>query len=124
MIVLFKDPEGNSISQFSVVCVKSFIEPLLSSNSFLSNCNDAIIAFRKLSDIFVHIAKLIELVDPRLRSPETIEAIKKEVKSLLERGKIKVILKEEIYKDAIFFGARFVLAIKSVIDRQIKLKAG
>ena len=52
-----------------------------------------------------------------------IAAIKKEVKGLFERGTFKVILKEEIPKDANVLGARFVLAIKSTIDGKIKFKA-
>lgn len=51
------------------------------------------------------------------------DAKRKEIRSLLEKGTSKVILKEEIPPDANVLPGRFVLALKSSIDGKIKCKA-
>ena len=51
------------------------------------------------------------------------EARRKEIKTLLERGTFKEILREEIPPDGNILPGRFVLAIKSTEDGKVKYKA-
>ncbi len=50
-------------------------------------------------------------------------ARRKEIKGLLERGTFEVIFKREVSPGAHLLPARFVFAIKSTIDDEIKYKA-
>ena len=75
-----KDPADDSITQFSAVNVKPFIQLLLASDSFMSNCNKTLAAFRSPNETSIDMTVIIEPADPRSRSLETIEAIKKEEK--------------------------------------------
>ena len=52
-------------------------------------------------------------MDPRSDKPEFIEAKKREVKGLIDRGKWKVVLKEEVPKYSNILNGRFVLTIKN-----------
>jgi len=61
--------------------------------------------------------------DPRSKSPKMSDAIKKEVRGLFERNTFKVILREEVPTDANVLPGRFVLAIKSTEDGEVKYKA-
>ena len=51
------------------------------------------------------------------------QAKRNEMKGLLERGTFSIILREEVPKDANVLPGRFVLAIKSAEDGQVKFKA-
>ena len=58
---------------------------------------------------------LIEVIlpgDVRAKDPRFREAREREIRGLLERGTWKVVLKENVPKDANIIGGRFVLAIK------------
>ena len=69
---------------------------------------------------------LTEVLDPdeyRAIGKEMTDAKKQEIRNLLERGTFKVILKEEIPSDANVVPGRFVLTIKSSLDKKVKYKA-
>ena len=70
----------------------------------------------------IQVTEIIDKDDPRASSIEMKNAIKEEVGDLLRRGTFKVILKEELPDGANALTARFVLAIKSNADRQVKYK--
>lgn len=61
--------------------------------------------------------------DQREFLKEMKEEKKKEIVNLLGRGKFKIIIKEEVPRDARVLRGRFVLEIKTTSDVQTKLKA-
>ncbi len=65
----------------------------------------------------------MEKNDPRANIPEMHEAIKCEVRELLQRSTFKVVVKEELPDGANALTARFVLEIKSNSVGKIKYKA-
>ena len=82
-----KDPTYYSNTQFSVVNVNSFIASLLTSDSFIIDCNSTLIAFRSTNRIFIRMTEIIEPKDPKSVSSDAIDLIKREVKCSLEREK-------------------------------------
>ena len=81
--------------------------------------------FGALEEVSIQMTKNIEPSDPRsrFRSLQVTEAIRKEIKGILDRGTFSVILKEEIKGVGNILGARFFLPTKSTIDGMIKIKA-
>eukprot|EP00171_Calliarthron_tuberculosum_P023641 IDg23641t1 len=71
----------------------------------------------------VFLTEIIDQKDPRAKSWEMTAAKKSEIAGLLSRGTFKVILREEVPPDANVLPGRFVLAIKSTEDGNIKFKA-
>ena len=71
----------------------------------------------------VYLTEIISKGDNRANSKEMTKAKRQEIMSLLERGTFKVILREEIPKDANVLPGRFVLALKSTEDNNVKYKA-
>ncbi len=67
--------------------------------------------------------KVVNENDPRAETPEMREAIQIEVRDQLHRETFKVIIREELPNGANALTARFVLAIKSNSDSEIKYKA-
>ena len=66
---------------------------------------------------------MVHRADPRGYSQKINEARRKEIKSLLERGTFKVIVRQEVPPDGNVLPGRFVLAIKSTEDCRIKYMA-
>ena len=60
--------------------------------------------------------------DPRERSLEMKQVIAREVKGLVDAGTFQIILREDIHADANMLSGRFVLAIKSTKDGEVKYK--
>ena len=71
----------------------------------------------------IKVTEIIDKDDPRASSIEMKSVIKEEVRDLLQRGTFKVMLKEELPDGANALTARFVSAIKSNADGQVKYKA-
>ena len=67
--------------------------------------------------------EVIDKNDPRADTTEMHAAMMSEVRDLLKRGTFKVILREDLPDGANALTARFVLAIKSDADGNIKYKA-
>lgn len=71
----------------------------------------------------VYLTAIIPNRDERAFSMDMTEAKRQEINNLLQRGTFKVLLLEEIPKDAIVLPGRFVLAFKSTEGGKIKHKA-
>lgn len=71
----------------------------------------------------VLLTEIINAKDPRANSREMSQVKKDENRGLLDRGTFRIILREEIPQDADVLPGRFVLAINSSTDGQIKFKA-
>lgn len=69
------------------------------------------------------VTEIIRPGDPRWNSPEFLKAKKKEIKGLIEKGTRKVVLKEDIPKDANVLNGSFVLTIKNVNKNEEIFKA-
>jgi Reverse transcriptase (RNA-dependent DNA polymerase) len=65
------------------------------------------------ADVPVYVTEAVENKDPRSNGPEFSAAKQKELLGLLERGTFKVVLREEIPKNAPVMKGRFVLVIKN-----------
>ena len=90
--------------------MKPFIRDELIEN--LYTCLEPIVD-NKLSLVDVHVTETLTPMDPRKDSPEFIAAKKKEIEGLLKKGTWKVVLQEEVPKDANVLNGRFVLTIKN-----------
>jgi len=117
--VRYKD---NDIRPFGIAQVKRYLTPELTAFSLLEDINERLSYFREpIADC--HQTEVLLKSDPRAKSPEMSEAIKKEVHGLFEKGTFKVILREEVPNDGNVLPGRFVLAIKSTEDGEVKYKA-
>ena len=74
-------------------------------------------------DDCVHLTEVIHPNDPRATSSDMSQAKRDEIRGLLDRGTFSVILREEVPPDGNVLPGRFVLAIKSAEDGQVKFKA-
>ena len=70
-----------------------------------------------------YLTEVLSTRDPRSYSKQMTEAKRQEISNLLKRGTFKVILKEDVPKDANVLPGRFVLSIKSTEDGETKFKA-
>eukprot|EP00171_Calliarthron_tuberculosum_P017318 IDg17318t1 len=68
------------------------------------------------NDQQTYLTEIVDAKDPRSTSKEILDAKKKEIRVLLERGTFKLILYEEALFDANFLPGRLVLAINSTED--------
>ena len=71
----------------------------------------------------IYLTEIIGRQDPLADSLGITEAKKKEMRNLLGSGTFKVIPKQDIPSDANIIPGRFVLAIKSTEDGEVKFKA-
>lgn len=71
----------------------------------------------------VHLSETLHPRDPRAYSQQFITAKKKEIQGLIDRGTWKVVLKEEVPKDANVLSGRFVLTIKNANTEEEVYKA-
>lgn len=78
--------------------------------------------FASPQDDDVYLTEVIPNKDDRAYSKAMTEAKRHQIKNLLDRGTFKVILREEIPKHANVLPGRFVLALKSTKDGEIKDK--
>ena len=124
--VFVRDCKVGPARPFSLWQVKPYYDAETVTDSLMCDINKALTHFRSPVESFHTEALLTEILhpwDPRSNGPEMTEAKKKEICGLLERGAFKVILKEEVPKDANVLPIRFVLAIKSSVDGNIVYKA-
>lgn len=70
-----------------------------------------------------NVVEIIKKRDPRAKSSRMKEAIRKEIAGLLERGVFKVIMKEDIPKNANVMGGRSVICIKETGTQEERYKA-
>ena len=70
-----------------------------------------------------HLTDVLEPSDPRTHSSEMLNEIHNEIRDLIKRGTFKMLMREELPDGANALTARFVLAIKSTTDGQVKYKA-
>ena len=64
--------------------------------------------------------EILHPTDPRAQCPEMTKAKKEEIRNLLRRNKFKIILKKDVPPDGNILPGRFVFAVKSKIDGEIK----
>lgn len=74
-------------------------------------------------DLKINLTEIISRNDHRSSSPGMLAAMPAEIKSLLERGAFKIILKEDVPSDGNVLLGRFVLAVKYTEDGRIKFRA-
>ena len=123
-IVLVQKDEDAPHERYNIAQVKPFLRPEAAATSFLDTVRNTLLEFVTESRPFdTQMTEVVDKNDPRADSPEMRAAIYREVTDLLRRGTFKVILKEELPDGANALTARFVLAIKSNADGQIKYKA-
>lgn len=93
--------------------IKPFIQnPIDPSEFFIHLSNKFRSGSAPIPMAKVNITEVIFPADPRHKDGRFDEAKKKELKGLWDRGTFKVVLKEDVPKDANVLGARFVLSIK------------
>ena len=113
--------KNNEIKPFNLAQVRRYNTPESTDFSFLNDINDRLWYF-KTASIDFRATEVINQSDPRASDSRMNEAIKEEMKSLFERGTFKDILREEVPKDPYVLTVRFLLAIKSTEDVEIKYK--
>jgi len=123
-LVYVQDCEIGPARPFGYAQVKAYISPHESAQTFFSELHTAFAEYRSDTDeTAVMLTEVISNQDPRASAPEMAEAKRAEIRGLLERGTFKVILREEIPKDANVLPGRFVMSIKSSEDGEVKWKA-
>ena len=122
-LVLFQDDKGGSPKPFNVVQVKPHMEPIDVADSFMSDLYRALSYNCTPEDNDIYLTEIIDLQYPRADSLDMTEAKEKEIRSLLESGTFTVILKQDIPSNANILPGRFVLAIKTTEDGEVKFKA-
>ena len=91
---------------------------------YLRHNHESLVDCRTPTDeIDIRLAEVIQSSDPRTRDLRMAKAIQEEVRDILRCGTFKVIIKEEILDGSNVLTARYVLAIKSKLNEQIKFKA-
>lgn len=123
-LVYIQDSKIGAPRPFNVVQVKRYITPEVLAHSFFTDIGEGLSSFSSPpDDNFMYPTEILHPRDPRANGPEMGAAVRKEIKGLLDRGTFKVILREEVPPDANVLPGRFVLAIKSSIDGEVKFKA-
>ena len=124
-LVYVKDVKIGAARPFNVSQVKRYLTPDMVAHCFMSDLGDNLRKFGTSAndDSEVYLTEILNPNDPRSDSIEMGEAKKAEIRSLLERGTFKVILREDIPRDGNVLSGRFVLTIKSTEYGKIKHKA-
>lgn len=124
-LVYVRDAKIGAARPFNVAQVKRYIMPQDIAQSLFTACHHGLSYFASPheDDNSTHLTEIIAPRDPRADSPGMTQAKKNEIRGLLERGTFRVILREEVPRDANVLPGRFVLAIKSTEDGQVKFKA-
>ena len=125
-LVYVQDSKIGTARPFNWVQVKPYYVSGTLAHSFMLDLEKG---FRKFGhagdedadDVFL--TEIITKKDPRPKSKEMTEAKKTEIRNLLKRGTFKVVLKEDVPPDGNVLPGRFVLALKSTEDGEIKHKA-
>ena len=122
-LVFVQDVRIGQARPFTIAQVKRYHQPEQLSTNFMSDVRNCIRYFGSPEDEEVYRTEIISRSDPRANSREMESARRQEIKNLLERGTFKVILKEDIPKDANILPGRFLLSLKSTEDNNVKYKA-
>ncbi len=61
----------------------------------------------------VYLTEVLHPLDPRCDSPEAIEAKRKEMQGLFDKGAYEIVIAEDVPDGANILGGRFVLTIKN-----------
>ena len=121
--VIVRDCAYGPPRPFSLWQVKPYLRADSIATAFMEDIHAALSSFSSPADFDVHITEVLHPTDPRCHSVEMSAAKKIEIKGLLDRGAFRIMLKEDLPKDANVLPGRFVLAIKSTDDGQVKFKA-
>lgn len=129
-LVFVSDQNGGPPKPFGFAQIKPFFSNSESSNAFFVDLLESFQKYRSTEepavspeDGQIFLTEVLDPRDERTSLPEMTEAKKTEIRSLLDRGTFKVILKEDIPPDGNVLPGRFVLAIKSTEDGEVKFKA-
>ena len=121
-IVTVKNEGNSAIADFNIQQLKPYFRPI----PFLENVQNKNSEFAinymmkdiatkngpKSPDYGVHMTEVILQNDSRLKDERFKAAKQNEIRGLVERGTWKIVMKDEVLKDANIMGGRFVLAIK------------
>ena len=121
--VFIQDSRVGQSRPFNIAQVKRYHQPEQLAETFMADLRNSLQYFQSPEDDDVYLTEIIPNRDERATSVEMREAKLQEIKNLLNRGTFKVILREEIPKDVNVLPGRFVLALKSTEDGEIKHKA-
>ena len=122
-LVLVQDDKCGSTKPFNIVQVKPYLQQTDVAHSFMPDLHRALYYNCTPEDNDIYLTEIIDRQYPRADSLDMTEAKKTEIRNLPERGTFKVILKQDIPSDANILPVRFVLAIKSTEDGEVKFKA-
>ena len=124
-IVYIQDVKVGAARPFNVAQVKRYIVPMDVAHSFFADFHHGLSHFASPGDEddCVHLTEVIHSKDPRATSRDMSQAKRDEIRGFLDRGTFSVILREEVPPDGNVLPGRFVLAIKSTEDGQVKFKA-
>ncbi len=116
--------DGNA-RPFNVDQVKPYYPPEDTAHAFVESLRERFCEYGNPHDYLgsVCLTEIINGKDPRSQSPEMTAAKRAEIAGLLACGTFKVILRKEIPPAGNVLPGRFVLAIKSTEDGEIKIKA-
>lgn len=103
--------------------MKLFLEPNAAATVFMKALRSSIVHYRSPDTVSVYATEVIDNNDPRANILQMKQAKRAEVDELLRRGTFKVVPRSELTNSANVLTARFVLAIKSNTDGNIKYKA-
>jgi len=122
-LVYISDVENQPPRPYSFAQVKPYLAPSDSIERHMRDLQAMLSSYGSddIPDFFL--TEIIHPKDPRVASPSMQAARLKEVRNLINRGTFKIILREDIPKDANVLPGRFVLAIKSTEDGEVKYKA-
>ena len=123
-IILVQMSADARYERYNIVQVKPFLKQTEASTDFIETLYSLIRQFAlPNTDLSVNMTEVVQKNDKRAYSWEMKEAIKSEAQDLIRRGSFRVIPRKEIPDGANALTARFVLAIKSTADGDIKYKA-
>ena len=114
--------KNGEVKPYGLVQVRRYYHPEDISRSFLITLNNRLAYYRDMECV-THATEVLKPYDPRCRSEMMSEVKKREIQGLLNRGTFKIIMREDIPHNANVLPGRFVLAIKSTEDGEIKYKA-
>ena len=124
IVVHVRDAQVRPAKPFEFAHVKRYLSPESTTESLFAELQDIFSAFRStIDENDIHLTEILQSDDPRKSSAEMSEAKRREIKGLLDPGTFKIILREDIPPDGNVLPGRFVLAVKSTEDGEVKFKA-
>lgn len=109
---------------FNIAQVKRYDPPDKCPDTFITSLQKTFERYLSPDDsAFIYLTEVLHPTDQRASCPEMTEAKKSEIRNFLRRNTFKIILKKDVPPNGNILSGRFVLAIKSTVDGQIKFKA-